>query len=268
MSPRGEALSINMNRLLHKGKALFLAYDQGMEHGPRDFDKKNVDPEHVLNIALEGGYTGIILLPGVAEKYYHGAIRDIPLIVKLNGKTSLAKIDPISRQFCSVERAIKMGASAVGYTIYDGSPNEPEMFKEFGKIVEEAHDYGIPVIAWMYPRGRFIKDDESNEILAYSARVGLELGADVLKLKFNGDIDNFKWMLRCAGRAKVVVAGGNKTDPKQFLNDVSKVVSAGAMGIAVGRNVWQSDRPFSISKALRSVVIDGKSALEASKFLH
>lgn len=256
-----------MGKLLHKGRALFLAYDQGLEHGPCDFNAKNVDPEYILNIALEGGYTGIILQPGVAEKYWKGAYRDVPLIVKLNGKTSLAKIDPISRATCSVERAIKLGASAVGYTIYDGSPNEPEIFQEFGRIVETAHDYGIPVIAWMYPRGPFIKDDLNDELLAYSARIGLELGADMVKVKFNGNVDNFKWMVRSAGRCGILVAGGAKKNPQEFLADASHTMHAGALGMAVGRNIWQSDRPFSLSKALRSIVIDRKNPMEAAKFL-
>lgn len=260
-------MRINTGKLLHKGRAFFLAYDQGMEHGPEDFNHKNVDPEYIMNIALEGGYTGIILQPGVAEKYWNGAYRDVPLIVKLNGKSRIPKIDPISRLTCSVERAIKLGASAVGYTIYDGSPNEPEMFREFGEVVEKAHDYGLPVIAWMYPRGRFVKNDEDNDILAYSARIGLELGADMIKIKYNGDIENFKWMTRCAGRAGILVAGGNKTDPHHLLNDTYATMQAGAWGMAVGRNIWQSDKPFSMSKALRSIVIDRKSALEASKHL-
>lgn len=260
-------MRINIDKLLHKGRALFLAYDQGLEHGPTDFDNKNVDPEYILNIALEGGYTGVILQPGVAEKYWRGAYRKVPLIVKLNGKSRLAKIDPISRQTCSVERAVKLGASAVGYTIYDGSPNEPEIFQEFGAIVEKAHDYGLPVIAWMYPRGRFIHDDVDNEILAYSARIGMELGADMVKIKYNGDVDNFKWMVRCAGRTGILVAGGSKKTTHEFLNDITATTRSGALGVAVGRNVWQSDRPFSLSKALRAVVIDRKSPMEAAHFL-
>jgi len=255
---------INMGRLLRKGRALFLAYDQGLEHGPRDFNARNVDPEYIMHIALEGGYTGVIVQPGIAEKYWTGAYKDVPLIIKLNGKTNLAKIDPISRQTCSVERAIKLGASAVGYTIYDGSANEPTIFQEFGRIVEEAHDYGISVIAWMYPRGGNINELD-NEVLAYSARVGLELGADMVKMKYNGDLENFRWMVRCAGRTRILVAGGEKMDPHEFLNEAHALVNAGALGIAVGRNVWQSDQPFSVSKALKSVVIDRVPPLEAMR---
>lgn len=257
---------VPISKLLHNGKALFLAYDQGMEHGPTDFNAKNVDPEFIFNTALEGRYSAVAVLPGVAEKYYEGAYRDVPMIVKLNASTRLAKIDPISRQICSVDRAIKAGAQAVGFTIYDGSPKEPEMLNEFSKIVEQAHDYGLPVVAWMYPRGPNIRELD-NEVLAYASRIGLELGADIIKVKFNDDVENLKWMVRCAGRTKIVISGGDRKDPLTFLNEAQKVMSAGVLGMAVGRNVWQAERPFSVTKALQAVVYDGKSALEAAQFL-
>ena len=257
---------VSISKLLHNDKCLILAYDQGLEHGPTDFNAKNVDPEYILNIAFEGRYSAIATGIGIAEKYYEGAYKEVPLIVKLNGKTNLAKINPISRQVCSVERAIKVGASAVGFTIYDGSPNEPTMFHEFGKIVEQAHDYGLPVVCWMYPRGPNIRELD-NEVLAYSARIGLELGADIIKMKFNDDVENLKWMIRCAGRTKIVISGGEKVAPETFLNEAQKVMDAGVLGMAVGRNVWQSDKPFSVTRALQAVVYNGKSALEASQLL-
>jgi class I fructose-bisphosphate aldolase len=259
-------LRVSIAKLLYKNKCLILAYDQGMEHGPTDFNARNVDPEYIFNIAYEGRYSAIAMGVGLAEKYYEGAYTDVPLIAKLNMKSGLAKINPISRQIWSVEHAIKIGASAVGFTIYDGSPNEPTMFHEFGKVVEQAHDYGLPVVAWMYPRGPNIKELD-NEVLAYSARIGMELGADIIKMKFNDDVENLKWCIRCAGRTKIVISGGDKVAPEVFLNEAQKVVSAGALGMAVGRNVWQSERPFSVTKALQAVVYDGKSSMEAAQFL-
>ncbi len=259
-------MTININPLLNKGKALFLAYDQGMEHGPTDFNERNVDPDYIFNIAFEGRYSAFAVLPGVAEKYYQGAYRDMPLIIKVNAKSNLTKINPISKQICSVDRAIKLGAAAVGYTIYDGSPNEPAMFHEFGKIVEQAHDHGLPVVTWMYPRGPSIQELD-NQVLAYSARIGLELGADIIKMKFNGDVDNLKWMVRCAGKTKIVISGGDKVSPDVFLNEAQKVMSAGCLGMAVGRNIWQAEKPFAVTKALQAVVYENKSALEAMGLL-
>jgi class I fructose-bisphosphate aldolase len=118
----------------------------------------------------------------------------------------------------------------------------------------------------MYPRGPNIQELD-NKVLAYSARIGLELGADIVKMKFNGDVENLKWMVRCAGKTKIVIAGGDRTSPETFLNEAQKVMSAGCLGMAVGRNIWQSEKPFSVTKALQAVVYDGKSALEAANLL-
>lgn len=260
-------MTINLSRIMFRNRAMFLACDQGLEHGPKDFNEGNIDPDYIMNIALEGRFTGVIVQGGVGEKYWSGSYRNVPLIIKLNGKTSLGNLEPLSKQLCSVERAIKLGASAVGYTLYPGSLYEQQMFHEFSKIVEQAHDYGIPVIAWMYPRGRFIKNDMDNDILAYAARIGLELGADILKMKYNGDKDNFRWMVKCAGKTKIIISGGESKPPLHLLKEVEEVLHAGGAGIAVGRNVWQSDRPFSISRALHSIIFDNKTALEAAKFL-
>lgn len=257
-------MRLNIHKILKKDKSLLLAYDQGLEHGPRDLNEKTVDPRYIFDIALEGLYEGIITQNGVAEKYYAKYFRDIPLIVKLNGKTAMTNIAPISKQLCSVERAIKLGAVAVGYTIYTGSPNEPEIFTEFSKVVETAHDYGMPVIAWMYPRGQGI-DGKSTDVLAYSARVGLELGADMLKIKYNDNPEGFKWVIKCAGAARVMVAGGDKVDEQRFLQKSEEIMKTGVTGMAVGRNVWQHQYPLAVTKALRMIIHKGATSQEAEK---
>jgi len=257
-------MRINIHKILRKDKSLLLAYDQGIEHGPKDLNEKTVDPKYIFDIALEGLYDGIITQNGIAEKYYGRYYKDVPLIVKLNGKTALTNIAPISRQLCSVDRAIALGAVAVGYTIYTGSPNEPEIFTEFSKIVENAHDYGIPVIAWVYPRGPGI-DEKSRDVLAYSARVGLELGADIIKMKYNDNPEDFKWAVKCAGAARVLATDWEKVDQQHFFQKSEEIMKTGATGLAVGRNVWQHDYPLAISKALRKIVYVGATSQEAEK---
>jgi len=156
---------------LRKSKALFLAYDHGFEHGPKDLIGKSIDPEYILDLAVKGGYTGIILQKGIAEKYYTGTKyqKRIPL--------------PIN---CSVEYAKKLGAKAVGYTIYLGSKNEEKMLADFGKIQEQAHKLKMAAIAWIYPRGSAVENESSSEMTSYAARIGLELGADMIKIKYSG----------------------------------------------------------------------------------
>jgi len=258
---------LQMQKIMHNERSLFLAYDQGLEHGPTDFNLNNVNPDYVLKIAENGKYNAVILHQGVAEKYYDKHNTTVPLIVKLNGKTNLVKSDPVSSQVCSIGRAVKLGAEAVGYTIYPGSEFEHKMFKDFGKLVETAHTYGIPVIAWVYPRGKFVHDGLSTETIAYAARIGLELGADFVKINYNNDFEGFKWTVKSAGKAKVLVAGGPKLSDKELLQRTYEVMKAGASGLAVGRNIWQHEKPLEITKALKKIIFENKSVNEALKIL-
>jgi class I fructose-bisphosphate aldolase len=248
-------MNIYLNKILKKGKALFLAYDQGLEHGPTDFNDENIDPEYVIGLAREGGYTGLIVQKGIAEKY-QDKIRDskIPLIIKLNGKTNLVKGDPISRQLCTVEEAQNLGAVAVGYTIYIGSEHEEEMLYEFENIQRNAHKQGMPVIAWIYPRGKSVEKLDEKKLTAYAARVGLEIGADIIKVHFNGSKRDLKWIIQSAGRAKIVFAGGSKKSEKQLLKDIKKITNAGGIGFAIGRNIWQDKKPLQLTQKIKKII--------------
>ncbi len=258
---------LQMQKIMHNEKSLFLAYDQGLEHGPTDFNLDNVNPNYALKIAENGKYNAIILQHGIAEKYYDKYNAAVPLIVKLNGKTNLFKGDPVSSKVCSIGRAVKLGADAVGYTIYPGSEFEYKMFNDFSKVVETAHTYGIPVIAWVYPRGKFVQDELSTETIAYAARIGLELGADFVKINYNNDFEGFKWAVKAAGKTKVLVVGGPKLSDKELLQRTYDVMKAGASGLAIGRNVWQHEKPLEITKALKKIIFDNKSVDEALKIL-
>jgi len=248
-------MNIDLAKITKKGKALFLLYDQGMEHGPTDFDDRNIDPAKILEIAESGYFTAVGLQKGIAKKYYDPKRNRTPLILKLNGKTNLIKDqDPYSPQVCSVAEAVSLGAKAVGYTIYLGSEFESLMTAEFAKIEEEAHAGGLPVIAWMYPRGRNVPDEGDPKVIAYAARVGLELGADIVKVRYSGDVESFSWVVKSAGKTKVVAMGGVKQGEGDFLTMAKEVMEAGASGMAVGRNIWQADEPLEVAKKVGEVV--------------
>ena len=242
-----------MGGFLKDGKSMLLAYDQGLEHGPTsDFDDKNVDPALIMDIAAKGKFNGVVFQKGVAERFYDGRV---PLIVKLNGKTNLPKGEPVSRQACSVEHAISLGAKGVGYTIYLGSGLEGEMLAEFGRIQEAAHEKGIPAIAWIYPRGLGVQNDTSKEIVSYAARAGLEIGADAVKIKYTGDPVSFSWAVKAAAGVKVFMSGGPKAPTDEdFLKQVKGVMEAGGTGLAVGRNVWQNRDPLAMADKIRQVI--------------
>lgn len=235
---------------------MLLAYDHGFEHGPTDFDEKSADPNYIMDIADSGHFTGVVCQKGIASKYYDKTVRKVPLIVKLNGKTSFHKDEePVSLQNCTVEEAKALGAVGVGYTIYLGSEHEQTMIKEFSEIEKDAHSKGLIVISWMYPRGAHVPVDIDPDVLAYGARLGLELNADAIKIKYSGDVKSFKWVVKNAGKAKVFVVGGPKTDNIfQLLGTAKEVLDAGAVGLAIGRNVWQSKNPKDTARQLGDII--------------
>ena len=242
-----------MAPFLKEGRSMLLAYDQGLEHGPsKDFNDRNADPAYIMDIAAKGKFNGVVFQKGTAERFYDGRV---PLIVKVNGKTALPKGEPISKQVCSVEQAVSLGAKAVGYTIYLGSGFESDMLAEFGRIQEDAHRRGIAAIAWIYPRGAAVQNDTSKEIVAYAARTGLELGADAVKIKYTGDPASFSWAVKSAAGVRVFMSGGPKAPTDEdFLRQVAGVIEAGGTGLAVGRNVWQNEDPLGMAEKLRKVI--------------
>ena len=242
---------------LKNNKALLLAYDHGMELGPEALVGKSMDPDYILDLAVKGGYTGIILQKGIGEKYYWNSKyqKIIPLILKINGKTNIVpKKDPCSAITCSVEYARKLGAKAVGYTIYLGSSQEAKMLSEFGQIQEKAHQLNMAAIAWMYLRGSSIENEYDPNLITYAARIGLELGADMIKIKYSGSEESFRKVVEAAGKTKVVLSGGPQLEEEKFLEIIKSINNAGATGIAVGRNVFQHQNPLEITEKIKKIL--------------
>jgi class I fructose-bisphosphate aldolase len=258
---------LNEAKLLTNMRCILLAYDAGLEHGPADFNLTSIDPAFIVQLAERAKVNGLVLHHGIAEKYFpKKEEKKVPLIIKLNGKTNLRGGEPASFEVCSVDRALRLGADALGFTLYPGSEYEPVQFQQFGAIVEKAHRLGVPVIAWVYPRGAGVEPN-STPTIAHAARIALELGADFCKIHYNNDFDGFKWAVKAAGSCRVLVVGGEKQEDLPFLKYVREVMDAGATGIAVGRNVWQHEKPEKMLAAIKEVVYRNKSPEEALRKL-
>ncbi len=261
-----------LHRILYEhgpgnGMALILPIDHGLEHGPRDFfaNPESIDPAYQLRLAKEGGFSAIVFHIGLAEKYMREFAGEVPLVLKLNGKTSIPpETHAFSPQTASVEDAVRLGADAVGYTLYVGSPAQDKDFIQFAKIREDAQRFGMPLIVWAYPRGEAIEAKGGRDSLYavdYAARVANELGADMVKINIP-EYDKEKSQLypepykslqlntkealekaiKSAGRTMVLVSGGEKLGDEELLEKVRTSFEAGATGLVFGRNLWQ--RPF------------------------
>lgn len=257
------------------GSLLVLPLDQGLEHGPTDFfpNPPAVDPEYQFRLAVEGNFSAIALGVGLAEKYMGAYCGKIPLILKLNGKTNIpSDAEATSPLFASVEDAVRLGADAVGYTMYVGSPRQHDEFRQFEKVRQDCERYGMPLVLWSYPRGSAVNaKGGTNTLYAqdYAARVALELGADIVKLHEPDDSTanvpapynelqedaaaRCARVVRSAGRTMVLFSGGVKDDDDAaVLRQVEFYMQSGANGVMFGRNMWL--RPFDQALALvRSV---------------
>lgn len=244
-----------ISRIMKRGKVLLLAMDQGIEHGPKDFNERNIDPEFVFDIAAKGGFTGFAVHKGIAYKYFEDYAGKVPLVLKLNGRTSIVPKDEIySSPVATVKEAVALGADAIGYTLYVGSPMEAKMFHEFGMIRAECEEYGMPSIVWAYPRGKYVANEKDPATVAYAARCALELGADIVKVNYTGSTESFKQVVCAAQKCRVISSGGSKETYDEFISKAKDVMAAGAAGFAVGRNVWQDDDPMKVAEGIRKVV--------------
>jgi DhnA-type fructose-1,6-bisphosphate aldolase and related enzymes len=247
------------------GKALILAYDHGLEHGPVDFEPvpDTADPQAIFELAGHDAVTAVAVQKGIAEAYYPSYQDDVGLIVKLNGTSNLWMGEPDSAVNCSAEYAAELGADGVGFTLYGGSNYEVEMAEEFASAQEAAREEDMAVVMWSYPRGQGLRSDKSSEVISYATRLSLELGADIAKVKYPGSPEAMADAAQMAGNMKVVMSGGSKTDDLEFLRTVESAIDGGASGLAVGRNVFQREDPVAILDALEKVVFEELSAEEA-----
>ncbi|MFD1512126.1 class I fructose-bisphosphate aldolase [Halomarina rubra] len=254
-------IPIDDSPLCRDGKVLILAFDHGLEHGPVDFTglPESADPERTFEAATHPAVTSIAVQKGIAEAYYPSYEDDVDLLMKLNGTSNLWMGEPDSAVNCSVDYAAEVGASSIGFTVYGGSNHEIEMVEEFRDAQEAAREYGLPTVMWSYPRGQGLKNDTSEDTIAYASRLALELGADVAKVKYPGSKEGMEHAVRMAGPTKVVMSGGSKTTDREFLQSVKAVMDAGGKGLAVGRNVWQREDPTALLDALEAVIFEGAS---------
>ncbi len=258
-------IPIDDSPLVRDGKVLILAYDHGLEHGPVDFEAvpESADPRRTFEAATHPAVTSIAVQKGVAEAYYPSYEDDVALLAKLNGTSNLWMGEHDSAVNWGVDHAVDLGASSVGFTLYGGSNHEVEMAEEFREAHEAARAHDLPVVMWSYPRGQGLKNDSKPDVIAYAARLALELGADVAKVKHPGSREAMEDVVRMAGPTKVVMSGGSKTTDRDFLESVKQTIDAGGKGLAVGRNVWQREDPTRILDALEQVIFEEASVDEA-----
>lgn len=257
---------IRLERIInrHTGRTVIAPMDHGVSNGPM---KGIIDIDKTVESISQGGADAILMHKGIVEQGHRGYGKDIGLIVHLSASTSLAPNPNNKVIVTSVEKAIQLGADAVSVHVNLGSETESEMLQELGEISETCSYWGIPLLAMMYPRGQKVKNEHDVELVKHAARVGSELGVDIVKTNYTGDPDSFKEVVEGA-LVPVVIAGGPKVDTdEELLQMVKDSIEVGGAGVAFGRNLFQAENPGKITKAISEVVHNDLEVNEALKFL-
>jgi fructose-bisphosphate aldolase/2-amino-3,7-dideoxy-D-threo-hept-6-ulosonate synthase len=220
--------------------------------------------QQTINHLVKGKADAILVHKGIAK---HVDTANAGLIVMLSGASNLGPNPNNKVQVCSVQEAIRLGADAVAVHINVGAQDEDKMLVMLGKVAEECDLFGMPLLAMMYPRGPKITSEHAPDVVAHAARLGAELGADIVKTNYTGDVNTFKKVVECCP-VPIVIAGGPKAKTaKDVLEMTAEALEAGSAGLSIGRNVFQHENQTAMVKALSAMVHEGASVEMALKTL-
>ena len=236
---------------------LCIPMDHGISNGPIP-GLENI--HSVIYQCEKAGLTCVLVNKGIIKTLPRAI--DIGLIVHLSGSTSIGPAPNRKVLMGTVEEALRLGADAVSVHINIGAKEEPEMLYNLGMISDECDEWNIPLIAMMYPRGETIKNQYDPEIVAHTARIGAEAGADIVKSVYTGEVNSFRKVVKSCP-VPIVIAGGPKakTD-KDIVEMCFGAMEAGAKGVTFGRNIFQHRNPPAIIHALSNIILGGKSPKE------
>lgn len=243
------------------GKTVIIPMDHGVTSGPIN---GIINMKDIISKLITSGADAVILHKGIAKNVDTGRLG---LIIHVSASTKVGPDPNWKVKVCSIREAIKLGCDAVSVHVNMGAAHEPEMLKELGKLAEECEAWDIPLLAMMYPRGPKVENEHDPEAVAHVARLGAELGADIIKTNYTGEPESFKKVVEGCP-VPVIIAGGPKTDTVQrFLEMVYNAVKAGCAGVSIGRNVFQYKDPSAMTRALVGIVHEGMNVEEAIEVL-
>ena len=256
--------NVRMERIMDRatGNCVIVPMDHGISIGPTDglYNMKDT-----VDAVANGGATAVVMHKGIVRYSHRASGNDIGLILHLSASTDMGDTSNSKVLVATVAEALKMGADAVSMHVNIGAETEPEMLSDLGIVSDQCEEWGMPLLVMAYPRGPKIKDSFDPQLIAHSARVATEIGADIVKCSYTGDIDSFREIVR-GTLAPVVIAGGPKMESDaEMLKMVKDSLEAGGCGVSIGRNIFQHKDVEGITRAISDIVLKGYDVKEAMK---
>ena len=253
----------NMSNIMKNGKAVIIPMDHGVSSSPIE---GLIDVSKAVEDCDKGGATAVLMHKGIIKSLTYKP--KCGLILHASAGTNIQHDKNRKVLVASVKDALLLGADAMSIHVnLGGSEHEPEMLQDLGRLATDCDEAGLPLLAMMYARGENIKNSLDVDSVKLVARVGAELGADLVKCNYTGDADSFKEVVKCCP-VPVLIAGGPRCkNDKDVLEMVRGAMDAGAKGISLGRNAFQHPQRRKMIAALRSIIIEDKSVEEVLKLL-
>jgi len=251
-----------MSRIFkNDGKTVIIAMDHGVG---LPVSPALDDMEAVIRAVVRGGADAILTTYGVAYRFKE-ALKDVGLIIRMDGGGSvLSGVDENSRILYSVEDVVRIGADAMACMGFPGTPYEYDSMKNVAYLASEGRKWGIPLVAEMMPGGMGKDIPKSVENLTLTARAGCEYGASVIKTFYSGTAEEYKAVIKASYQPVVILGGDKVKDERSLFETVESAMTAGAAGVAIGRNVWKHRDPEAMTRALVELVHGGKKASEVT----
>jgi len=258
--------NVRLERIINRknGRTIIIPMDHGVTLGAVE---GLLNMREAVNDMAEGGADAVLMHKGLIRCSHRSAGKDVGLIVHLSASTALSPHGNTKTLVGTVEEGIKHGADCVSVHVNLGDDNEGQMLHDMSKVAEACANWQMPLLAMVYARGPRIKNSYDPQVVAHCARVGVELGADIVKVPYTGDMDSFHDVVASCC-VPVVIAGGERMESsRQILEMVSDSIKAGGAGISVGRNVFQHPNRVALVKALRTIVHEDASVDQAMQIL-
>lgn len=254
--------AIRLERIIDRNShnTVIVPMDHGVTVGPI---AGLADMRTTVSKVVSGGANAILMHKGMVRAGHRGTGQDVGLIIHLSAGTAISP-DPNAKELvCTVEEAVKLGADAVSIHINLGAETDREMLRHFGQVSERCMEWQMPLVAMIYTRGPKIENEYDLEHAKLAARVGAELGADIVKVVYTGSAESFSEVVRGCP-IPVVIAGGPKMDSDEdIFRMVAGALEAGSAGLSIGRNAFQHEHPDLMIRALSKMVHDGAGVDEA-----
>lgn len=251
---------IRLHRILGPGRTLMLPLDDGLISGPSGWLSR---PRQLLSIDLLSSIDSVLCFPGIVRACEE-QLAATPIVVNLSASTTLSRHTE-KRLIGRVEDAVAIGADAICYHINVTAPHEGRMLSEAGQLIGQARRLGVPVMLICYPR-RPLTDDVGDEnyrdrsrfdeeaftrLVTRSVRIGVELGASIIKTVYTGSVESFREVVRSAVGVPIIAGGGPPSSEDDGDRQAQCAVQAGATGVAYGRWLFRSDDPVAFARRLR-----------------